>query len=78
MKKKKQLASDSRIDCSEETIKIVHKWTVHFKYVYRRDFTYEEVVLRALECLPLGELEVADSLRKWELESYHKRKNQNK
>jgi len=62
-----------RIYCSKATIKTIHKWMCQFRNVYGRDFTYEDVILRALECLPLAELEVADAYRKQELEWKHKR-----
>lgn len=41
-------------------------------HVYGRDFTYEEVILRALDCLQYKELNVADAFRKQELEWKHK------
>lgn len=62
-----------RIYCSEATIKTVHKWMCQFKNVYGRDFTYEDVILRALNSLPLIELDVADAFRKQELEWKHRR-----
>lgn len=62
-----------RIYCSEATIKTIHKWMCQFKNVYSRDFTYEDVILRALDSLPLIELDVADAFRKQELERKHKR-----
>lgn len=61
-----------RIYCNKATINTVHKWMCHFMHVYGRDFTYEEVILRALDCLQYKELNVADAFRKQELEWKHK------
>lgn len=62
-----------RVYCSKETINTIHKWMCHFKNVYGRDFTYEEVIVRALDCLQYKELDVADAYRRHELECRHKR-----
>ena len=60
---KKDKPKTPRIYCSEETIKEFHKWMVHFRYVYRKKVTYEDVLIRAMECLELGEIEVAEHQR---------------
>ncbi len=62
-----------QLRCSDETIRAIHRWKTHFQLVYKREFTYEDIVLRALECLCLGELEVSNSLRRWSLEDTNKR-----
>ena len=74
---KKDKPKTPRIYCSEETIKEFHKWMVHFRYVYRKKVTYEDVLIRAMECLELGEIEVADSKREWELKAEHQRELKN-
>ena len=64
--------NEAIIVCSEETMRTIQKWRVHFQYVYKRDFTYEDIIRRSMEALPIIELEVANSLRKWELVNAHK------
>ena len=44
-----------QLRCSDETIRAIHRWKTHFQLVYKREFTYEEVVIRALECLYFGD-----------------------
>ena len=61
-----------QLRCSDETIRAIHRWKPHFQLVYKREFTYEDVVIRALECLYYGELEVSNSLRQWNLEDTNK------
>lgn len=61
-----------QLRCSDETIRAIHRWKTHFQLVYKREFTYEEIVIRALECLSFGELEVSNSLRQWAFEDKNK------
>ena len=77
MATKKYKPKTPRIYCSEETIKEMHKWMMHFRFVYRKKVTYEDILVRAMECLELGEIEVADSKREWELKIKHQRELNN-
>ena len=62
-----------RVRMSKEAYSTLCKWNVQFEAFCQRDFTFEEVILRALDCLKLRELDVADNYRIEEMKMHHLR-----